>query len=70
MSEVKGTLLTIILVLAVFATVYAAISVAINRKAVDVAQKIENAGNPSAQAAEPAAGAAAAAEANALIYHY
>ena len=67
MSEVKGTLLTIILVLAVFATVFTVVSVAIEKKANDVSGKIEHAGEFAAQAEAPAAGAASA---NALVYHY
>lgn len=67
MSEVKGTLLTIILVLAVFASIFTIVTLAIERKANDVSTKIEHAGEPTAQAAQPAAGAAAA---NSLIYHY
>lgn len=65
MSEVKGTLLTIILVLAVFASVFSVITLAIERKADDVANKIDRTGEPAAQAA-----AGAATTANSLIYHY
>ena len=63
MSEVKGTLLTIILVLAVFATVFTAVTVAMKNKATDVANKIESAGQPVATS-ENTTGA------NALVFHY
>jgi len=67
MSEVKGTLLTIVLVLAVFATVFTVITLAFTRKADDIASKIENAGNEDDSGnVAPAAPAAS----NALIYHY
>ena len=42
MSEVKGTLLTIVLVLAVFATVYAAMTFAFKKEADNIVQKIDN----------------------------
>ena len=45
MSEVKGTLLTIILALTVFGVVFGLVTVAINKKADEVATKIDEAGN-------------------------
>lgn len=44
MSEVKGTLLTIILALTVFGVVFGLVTVAINKKADEVATKIDEAG--------------------------
>ena len=64
MSEVKGTLLTVILALSVFGIVFGMIVSAIEFKAGDVARKIEQAGQPTAQ------GASAVAGANALTYTY
>ena len=64
MSEVKGTLLTVILALSVFGVVFGMIVSAIEFKAGDVSKKIEEAGQPAAQ------GAAAAAGVNALTYTY
>lgn len=61
MSEVKGTLLTIILALAAFTAVFGVVTFAIEQKAKDVANKIDNAGESSA---------AAPAAANSLVYHY
>lgn len=66
MSEVKGTLLTIILVLAVFATVFTAITVAVQNKAKDVSTKIENAGVYATED-EPEAGANTSSR---LSYHF
>lgn len=55
MSEVKGTLLTIILALAVFGTVFGLITGAIERKANNISSKIDEAGVTGAAAAAPAA---------------
>ena len=63
MSEVKGTLITIILALAVYTAVFGVVTFAIEQKAKDVANKIDNAGESTAAAAAPAA-------ANSLVYHY
>ena len=66
MSEVKGTLLTIILVLTVFGAVFAIITESITVKAKEVGGKIEDAGEVAAAQAAPAAPAGA----NALTYTY